>query len=129
VATKEGVDRSFQGIKTTGSCSKSITDQPEPFFLYYTITVLFVFVEPFIAVFSEELVSAKGSVDKPIYKGGCKILACRVDLAGAKRRPSVQVRLVDVLRGLGLNDVKLGKMNQSIRFNLPADNQHIVPIS
>lgn len=67
-----------------------------------------IFVQPLISVLCEQLVCSKGSINKTIDEGGSEILAGRVNLARAKGGPVVlQVRLVNVLWGLGVHDVQL----------------------
>ena len=82
------------------------------------LTVLFVFVEPFVAVFRQEFVGAKGSIDEAINKRGGKILPGGVHLTRPKGRSILQVRLVDVFGGLGFDDIQLKIWNRSLLNNV-----------
>ena len=78
--------------------------------------MLFVLVEPLVAVLHEELVLSEGGIDEAVDEGRGQVLAGRVHLAAAKGRTRivVQVRLVNVLGRLGLHDVELAGQCQEV---------------
>ena len=70
--------------------------------------VLLVLVQPLVAVLHEQLVLPEAGVDEAVDEAAGEVLPRAVHGAAAERRPDVvEVRLVDVVRRLGLHDVEL----------------------
>ena len=68
--------------------------------------MLLVLVEPLVALGQHQLVRAEAEVDKRVDEGGREVGARRVD-GGGRGGALLEVRLVDVVRCLWLEDVQV----------------------
>jgi len=78
--------------------------------------VLFVLVEPLVALLRQKLVSPEGSVDEPVDERRGQVLPGRINLTGSRSEWSLvlEMRLVDVFGRLGLEDVEFPAQGEEV---------------
>ena len=78
--------------------------------------MVLVLEQPVLAVLHQELVTTEARVDEAVDKRRGQVLACAVHVGAASEDGSdvVQMRLVNLVRTLGLHDVELSGQRQKV---------------
>ena len=78
--------------------------------------MVLVLEQPVLAVLHQELVTTEARVDEAVDKRRGQVLACAVHVGTASEDGSdvVQMRLVNLVRTLGLHDVELSGQRQKV---------------